>query len=85
MSSTEQEKKVRTKLQPFMPKFQIAFDKSNKTLQDLFLDLVDRFAKYPITQKTVNRPDYRFSKNVVFCAIVPQPKKKLFTGNVESR
>lgn len=72
------------KLPIFKDKFQRAFDKCDPEIRDIFLDLVSKFATHPITQYTVNKPDYRFFKNYVFCAIVIQRKCLLIELRIDA-
>jgi hypothetical protein len=88
MRSAEQDNKSITSLSAnlpvFMPKFQLAFDKCDSEIRNIFLDLVNRFVTYPIMQKTVDKPDYRFTKKYVFCAIVLQRKCLLIELRVDN-
>ena len=54
----------------FKPKFQRSFDKCNKQIQAIFLDLVNRFTQHPIIHKTTDKPDYRLVKKYIFCEFV---------------
>jgi hypothetical protein len=56
------------KLPVFKPKFKSSFDKCDKKIQDIFLDLVKRFTNYPIKHNTTDKPDYRLVKKYVFCS-----------------
>jgi hypothetical protein len=86
--SVEQDKKsianLSAELPVFMPKFQLAFDKCDSEIRNIFLDLVNRFVTYPILRKSVDKPDYRFSKKYVFCAIVLQRKCLLIELRVDN-
>jgi len=58
----------------FKPKFQSSFDKADKKIQRIFLELVNRFSQCPIEHKTTDKPDYRLVKKYVFCEFVLHPE-----------
>lgn len=74
---------IKGSLPIFKNKFQKAFDKCSPEISSLFLCLLSKFEGYPITQYTVDKPDYRFSKKFVFCAIVLQRKCLLIEVRVD--
>lgn len=53
----------------FPPKFKLSFDNCKDDIRDIFINLIKLFEFYPIKQKAVDKPDYRFSKKYVFCTI----------------
>lgn len=73
--SVEQDKNAQDKfysvnLPVFKMNFQSSFNKCDKKIQDIFLNLVNRFALYPIVHKTTDKPDYRLVKKHIFCEFV---------------
>jgi hypothetical protein len=68
--NNERDKLNSVRLPVFKPKFQTKFDKCDRNVQDIFLDLVNRFAQYQIVHITTDKPDYRLVKKYVFCEFV---------------
>ena len=57
-------------LQIFKQKFQISFDKCDKQIRGIFLNLINRISQHPVKQWTTNKPDYRIGKKFNICEFV---------------
>ena len=74
MRTDEQRRILISKLPNFTPEFERIFDSRDLSVQDMFLDIVEKLLESPFKQYTTHKPDYSMSKNTVFCCIFLQVK-----------
>lgn len=74
MRTDEQRRTLISKLPYFTPKFEQIFYERDLSIQEMFLDIVEKLLKSTFKEYTTHKPDYSMSKNTVFCCIFLQVK-----------